>query len=183
MSPSYVASLRASLSPCCLHGVPQGVGGGTAEEAGKPRPDSGKQRSECLAGTPQIGTVSGMEPRTTARLGAALAVIGVLSACGSGGLTAEQVVEEFRARNLAVNNPRDNTDQMCASVKCDQLITTDDVSVYVFSDPLAQQKWAEARGAGGYSRGDVVLSFAPDQAQGSQQDSYLQVLEELVPTS
>lgn len=106
-------------------------------------------------------------------------MLGVFSGCGTGELTAEQVVNELRANSLAVNNPRDNTAGMCGDLQCSQLITTDDVSVYMFSDPVAQQRWVDARGDDAYSRGNVVLSFAPDQVQGPQQDPYRAVLDSL----
>ncbi|ADT97878.1 hypothetical protein Mspyr1_11960 [Mycolicibacterium gilvum Spyr1] len=81
-----------------------------------------------------------------------------------GAVTARKVVDAFIASGLPATDPRDNTNNICDSVKCVQLITTDDVSVYQFADEQPASRWAAGLSGTGvaddmYKRGLIVLRY------------------------
>lgn len=100
----------------------------------------------------------------------------------STGPSAEKVVDAFSAAGLPVRNPRDNSNSNCQDLRCAQLITTDDVSVYQFADRAAADRMTEGMRAfdadGAYQNGLIVLKFwhqDPDQNA-----RYRHVLDKLV---
>ncbi|MER7012126.1 hypothetical protein ABT324_11945 [Saccharopolyspora sp. NPDC000359] len=93
---------------------------------------------------------------TAALLGAGL----VLAACGSSGPAAQRVVDQFVRDGLELPNPRDNTARNCPQLGCEQLITTDVVSVLSFADESAAARFAERFGPDAFHRGPVVLQYA-----------------------
>ncbi|MDA3643205.1 hypothetical protein LZ318_20640 [Saccharopolyspora indica] len=82
-----------------------------------------------------------------------------LAGCGSAS-AAQQVVDQFVRDGLPVPNPRDNTEKSCPQLGCEQLITTDVVSVLSFVDESAATRFAGRFGPDAFSRGVIVLQYA-----------------------
>jgi len=97
-------------------------------------------------------------------------------------VTAQQVVDAFKAKGLPVPNPRDNS-KNCLTQGCSQLVTTDAISVVTFPDETAATKYAEAMtGAGGAFRHKlVVLSYAAANTPAADRLKYEAELTALVP--
>lgn len=83
-------------------------------------------------------------PAVRLAAGAAL-VLALVAGCGSGGPTAESVVDELGAV-FPLPNPRDNTDSCAGDGGCEQLVTADGVSVYQWPDEATAARHAELAG-------------------------------------
>jgi hypothetical protein len=95
---------------------------------------------------------------------------------GHHSLTAGMVVGAFKDAGLPVRNPRDNTAQNCPDLGCTQLISTDDVSIYTWADPVAQSAFAKSYGEGAHSSGNVVLSYLAARTPEKTRAKYERVL-------
>lgn len=97
-------------------------------------------------------------------------------------LTGWQVHEAFLAAKLPAANPRENT-QLCTgqNLGCSQVITTDNLSIYVFDgkDSPAQVAFAKLYGKNSYSSGNVVLSYAAARTPEANRQRYQKVLDGL----
>lgn len=96
---------------------------------------------------------------------AAVVMAVALAGCGGGGLTAEQVADELNGV-FPVPNPRDNTD-FCEASGCEQLVTTDPVSIYQWPDEAGAQRQAQTASDMAqqvHQAGPFVLRFADDRA-------------------
>lgn len=97
-------------------------------------------------------------------------------------VTAQQVVDAFAAKGLAVPSPRDNS-KNCSTQGCSQLVTTDAITVASFADEAAATKYAAAMtGAGGaFQRKLIVLSYAAANTPAADRPKYEAELTALVP--
>lgn len=97
-------------------------------------------------------------------------------------VTAQQVVDAFAAKGLAVPKPRDNS-KNCSTQGCSQLVTTDAITVATFPDEAAATKYADAMAsAGGAFRHKlVVLSYAAANTPAADRPKYEAALTALVP--
>jgi hypothetical protein len=82
------------------------------------------------------------------------------------------VVDAFAAAGLPVPKPRDNTKQNCASLGCDQLVTTDAITVVVFTNDAAAAKYANAAAGNAHRNGLVVLSYAAARTPAADRPRY-----------
>lgn len=114
-------------------------------------------------------------PTRTIRTAAVAAIAAfTLAGCGGGGLNAEQVHEELNALYPAPN-PRDNTG-FCAGDGsspdgCEQLITSDGVSIYQWQDEATAVRFADGTRSDEVTvvqAGVFVLRFNPDYPTGDQ---------------
>ena len=80
-----------------------------------------------------------------------------LATANADSVTAEGVLRAIREAGLPATDPRDNSQSMCRSVGCVQLMTTDDFSVYQFPDTASATRWAS--GDAYYQNGTIVLRF------------------------
>jgi hypothetical protein len=94
--------------------------------------------------------------------------------------TAEEVVTAFDEAELAVSDPRDNSGG-CSSLRCAQLVRTEDVSVYIFADDQARAAFTEAAGDNAHVDGDVVLSYTAARTPDEDRAEYERVLAGLDP--
>jgi hypothetical protein len=92
-------------------------------------------------------------------------------------LSAVNVLQGFKAAKLPVRNDRYN-DAYCESMKvgCIELLTTDDISIFTFADPTAQEVFAAAYGEEAFSSGNVVLSYAAARTPAALRPKYEKVL-------
>ena len=89
----------------------------------------------------------------------ALPALHVLGACGgSSRPDAQAVVDDFSSAGLPVPHARDNS-KNCAELGCEQLITTDAVSVYSFTDMDAAAHMAQVAGDGAHHQDGIVLMY------------------------
>ena len=116
------------------------------------------------------------------------ALIG-LTACGGNSTTptvsentisAQSVVTAFEKANLPVTNPRDNS-KNCQDLGCQQMITTDDVTVVSFTDSAAEAKYVNAFGSNAYQKGPIVLQYAAARTPEATRATYQTQLNTLVP--
>jgi hypothetical protein len=104
--------------------------------------------------------------------------IGALSGCGQpapavsdagsaevpaplNGLSAAQVIDDFRKAGLPAQNPQEITSVKCAKVPCLEAISTDTVSVFKFRATGLAQRYIESR-SNVFQIEDLVLAFAPN---------------------
>jgi hypothetical protein len=87
----------------------------------------------------------------------------LLAGCGSTGPTAQNVVDALGPL-FPVGNQRDNTGT-CEPTGCEQLITTDAVSVYQWPDEAAAVSFATGLGDVVQQVGPFVLSYAGTEQQ------------------
>jgi len=88
----------------------------------------------------------------------ALTILISLAACGGfSPPSAQSVVDDFAAAGLAVPKARDNS-RNCDDLGCEQLVTTDAMRIYTFSDAAAQ-KMATNLGDGGHLEQGVLPSY------------------------
>lgn len=92
---------------------------------------------------------------------------------------AMSIVAAFVSEGLPAREPRDNTDRNCGSLGCAALVTTDDITVVVFEDAAAQQRYAEGF-AGSHSTGPVVLQYAAARTPEGLQPRYEAVADRVV---
>ncbi len=76
------------------------------------------------------------------------------------GLSAPQVIEDFRKAALPVLNPQEITSVKCLKLRCLQAITTDTVTVFKFPATGIAQRYVGSR-SDTYQIEDLVLEFAP----------------------
>jgi hypothetical protein len=93
-------------------------------------------------------------------------------------LTAAMVLKAFQAAKLPVRKPRDNS-RNCEALQCEELTTTDDISIYTWTDEVAQQQFAEVGGDNVYSSGNVVLQYAAARTPEAMRPKYEKVLDGL----
>lgn len=93
-------------------------------------------------------------------------------------VTADDVVDAFKAAGLPVPNPRDNSHN-CDTLGCRQLITTDAITVVSFDDEEAAARYADAASEDKYRRGLVVLSYAAARTARAIRPRYEQLLDTL----
>lgn len=96
-----------------------------------------------------------------------------------GSVTADEVIEAFRAVGLPVPNPRDNSHN-CSSLGCSQMITTDAVTVVVFDDEAAAERYAAAAREDKCLQGLVVLSYAAARTVPKDRSQYEHALNTLL---
>lgn len=102
----------------------------------------------------------------------ALPALLVLGACGGpSGPDAQAVVDDFSAAGLPVPNARDNSEN-CARLGCEQLITTDTVSVYSFTDMDAAAHMAQVASDGAHRQDGIVLMYVGARTPEDQQAAY-----------
>lgn len=95
------------------------------------------------------------------------------------GVTPVQVYDAFKSADLPVVNPRDNTENACASMpSCVALETTDSISIYKFNSEKDATTFA-APGSG-YRNKDIVLSYAAARTPESEQPKYEAALDQLM---
>lgn len=94
-------------------------------------------------------------------------------------LTGNEVIVEFAAANLPIGNVRDNS-KNCVKLGCVELVTTDDVSIYVWHDAAAQKHFATTFGSEAFSAGNVVLEYAGARTPAKMRPKYQAALTELV---
>jgi hypothetical protein len=104
-------------------------------------------------------------------------VVGTLAACGHpgpaargersaavpaslNGLSASQLVDDFRKAGLPVLNPHDITAQECPKEHCVQGVSTDTVAVFKFPTTGLAQRYIGSR-SNVFQVEDLVLTFAP----------------------
>lgn len=107
----------------------------------------------------------------------AAVVVGTLVACGHpapatqgarsaqmpmslNGVSAPQMVDDFRKAGLPAVNPRDTTAQDCPKLHCVQGVRTDTVSVFKFPTTGLAQQYIGSR-SNVFQVEDLVLTFAP----------------------
>jgi hypothetical protein len=95
----------------------------------------------------------------------ALALIAGCAGVASGpvGPSAQQVVDRLNAQS-PLGRQRDNTES-CTSAGCEQLITTDAVSVYRMRDDPTAAHFADGLGASVEQIGPFVLSYSGTEQQ------------------
>lgn len=94
-------------------------------------------------------------------------------------VTADEVIDAFRAACLPVPNPRDNSHN-CDTLGCRQLITTDAITVVSFDDEEAAARYADVAGEDKYRRGLVVLSYAAARTARVDRSQYERLLDAFV---
>jgi hypothetical protein len=93
---------------------------------------------------------------------AAAGMVLVLAGCGGSSLDAAGVVDELGSL-YPTPNARDNTG-FCAAAGCEQMVTTDAVSVSQWPNEAAAAKWAGAMAnSDARQAGRFVLTFSGDQ--------------------
>ncbi|SNR35708.1 hypothetical protein [Blastococcus mobilis] len=95
-------------------------------------------------------------------------------------LSTDEILDAFVAAGLPATNPRDNTDNQCSAYGCDQYLTTDDISVLVFTDQTALEHAADVIGVSGYRSGAVVLSYAGARTPEELRPQYEAVVDQLI---
>lgn len=114
------------------------------------------------------------------RIGLVAVLLLTLASCGgTSGSTAQAVVDDFAAAGLPVPNARDNSHN-CADLGCEQLITTEAVSVYSFDDLDAAQHMAEVYGEGAHREQGIVLQYAGARTPQELQAAYEARLKEFL---
>ncbi|ALE76873.1 hypothetical protein FRP1_29310 (plasmid) [Pseudonocardia sp. EC080625-04] len=107
----------------------------------------------------------------------------VAAGCGAGGLDAGDVSEELSAV-FPLPAPRDNTDFCAADSGCEQLITTDALSIYQWpDDATAERQTAVATDMGQqvHRAGPFVLRFSDEYPSSEEAIAgWSQRLDELV---
>jgi hypothetical protein len=99
----------------------------------------------------------------------AVAALALIAACAQGGASgstgpsAQEVVDKLNAE-FAVGRQRDNTES-CTSAGCEQLITTDAVSVYRMRDDSTAAHFADGLGDAVQRIGPFVLSYSGSEQQ------------------
>jgi hypothetical protein len=91
--------------------------------------------------------------------------------------SADEVLAAFTAAKLPVREPRDNSkncDEL--QVGCVQLMTTEDVSIYIFVDAASREIFAGSLGRDAFVYGNVVLSYAAARTPVALRPRYQQVL-------
>lgn len=91
-------------------------------------------------------------------------------------LTTAIVLEGFAKAKLPARNQRDNSKNCESGLGCIQMVTTDDVTIYTFADPSAQQAIAAAFGEDAFSSGNVVLQYAAAHTPVTMRPKYERVL-------
>ena len=91
------------------------------------------------------------------------------------GLSASQVIDDFRKARLPALNPQEITSVKCLKLNCVQAITTDTVTVFKFPATGLAQRYIGSR-SGVYQIEDLVLEFAPTVPDDVKQ-SYERVVE------
>jgi hypothetical protein len=76
------------------------------------------------------------------------------------GLSASQVVDDFKKAQLPAVNPQEITSVKCLKLECLQAITTDTVTVFKFPATDLAQRYIGSR-SDAYQIEDLVLEFAP----------------------
>ncbi|TDL82090.1 hypothetical protein [Peribacillus frigoritolerans] len=90
--------------------------------------------------------------------------------------TADDVLSAFKDANLSVIDPRDNTSKQCKSdgLNCTQLITTEDVSIYLWpSEELA------GKNASSFSHQSGAFTIRFNKPQ-SPEDEYIKAIDALI---
>jgi hypothetical protein len=122
----------------------------------------------------------GSEDSTPESTAAATGTSSSAAPAPSGVFTAEaqDVVDAFASAGLPVTDARDNsTGGLCPGLPgCAQLVTTEDISVYVFDNEQDALGWAASNG---YQRGLVVLSYSAARTPEELRPQYEQVLASL----
>lgn len=103
-------------------------------------------------------------------------------------ITAEDVLEAFEKAGLAVPEPRDNTGSPPADLECEQLITTEAVSIYQLVSEEKAKQVQEEYNFGDYQSGPFIIRFNeshnPDgsvkYAPSPDEQSYINVLDDLL---
>lgn len=91
------------------------------------------------------------------------------------GLSASQVIDDFRKARLPALNPQEITSVKCLKLNCVQAISTDTVTVFKFPATGLAQRYIGSR-SGVYQIEDLVLEFAPTVPDDVKQ-SYERVVE------
>lgn len=94
-------------------------------------------------------------------------------------VTADEVIDAFRAARLPVPKPRDNSHN-CSTSGCSQMITTDAITVVVFDDEQAATEYAAAASGDKHQRAYVVLSYAAARTPPEDRVRYERALDTLV---
>lgn len=91
--------------------------------------------------------------------------------------TADDVVAAFQSEGLSLIDPRDNTDKQCGegNMPCSQLITTEDVSIFLWPTEDEAAKIGEEYHD--HTAGFFTLRFNEPL---SSEDEYKRILDELV---
>jgi hypothetical protein len=98
-------------------------------------------------------------------------------------ITARQVAEAFTEAGLPVPVARD-TPSTCGVVKCVLVMTTDAVTILVFSDEASATRFADSSNRfsdrSAHSKGPVVLWYMENQVSRSERAAYEAALAELL---
>ncbi len=95
-------------------------------------------------------------------------VAGGLAGCGEAAPTATDLVVKEMSALLPLPNARDNS-RNCGDLGCEEMITTDGVTVTSWSDPADASAFATAFGGEGVAAGPYALTFHPDEYPYSQE--------------
>lgn len=134
---------------------------------------AGSTEPSTTEGSGRPSAVGSTEPSTTGGSGTPSAVEEAEPAA-----RAQEVVDAFVAAGLPARNPRDNTPQNCGTLSCAALVTTDDITVVVFTDRQAQQKYVDAFKA--FAAGTIVLQYTAARTPEELRPKYQAVLQEVV---
>ena len=92
------------------------------------------------------------------------------------GLSASQVVDDFKKADLPARNPQEITSAKCLKLQCVQAVTTDTVTVFKFPATGLAQRYIGSR-SDVYQIEDLVLEFAPNVTDDMKQ-RYERVVEQ-----
>lgn len=76
------------------------------------------------------------------------------------GLSASQVIDDFKRAGLPAVNPQEITSVKCVKLQCLEAITTDTVTVFKFPATGLAQRYSGSM-SNVYQIEDLVLAFAP----------------------
>lgn len=94
--------------------------------------------------------------------------------------TTKQLTAVQIASKMKLHDVRDNTAKNCPSLGCLSQATTDDVTVYTYTDMGQAQKMADTLAEDGFRKGYVVLSYAAQRTPDSKRKNFEKQLTGLV---